>query len=55
MDLGTPVSEDYADRTPYAFTGTLHRFLVVLEPEKYSPEDQQRLQEMLAAAIMGGH
>ncbi|WP_094555826.1 arylsulfatase [Synechococcus sp. 1G10] len=55
MDLGTPTSEDYVDKMPYAFTGTLHRFMVVLEPEKLSPEDQQRLQEMLANAIMGAN
>lgn len=55
MDLGTPVAEDYADKVPYAFTGTLHKFFVVLEPEQLGSEDQQRLREMLANAIMGGH
>jgi arylsulfatase len=54
-DTGSPVAEDYADKMPYAFTGTLHRFMVVLEPEKLSDEDQSRLRDVLAHAIMGSH
>jgi arylsulfatase len=55
MDIGTPVAEEYADKLPYAFTGTLHRFVVVLEPEKLDAEEQGRLRDVLAHAIMGSH
>jgi arylsulfatase len=55
MDTGTPIVEDYADKMPYAFTGTLDRLVVVLEPEKLSAAEQRRLNEALAKAIMGGH
>lgn len=54
-DVGTPVVEDYADKMPYAFTGKLHRFMVVLEPEKLSGEEQSRLRDVLARAIVGSH
>jgi arylsulfatase len=30
-DMGTPVVEDYVDKMPFAFTGTLKRFVVILE------------------------
>ena len=53
-DTGTPIVEDYAGKMPYAFTGTLTRLGVVLEPEKLSAKEQEELRE-LAAAIMGGH
>jgi hypothetical protein len=39
-DLGTPVVEEYADKMPYEFTGTLSELAVVLEPEKLSPEEK---------------
>jgi arylsulfatase len=42
-DTGTPVVEDYVDKMPFAFTGTLKKFVVVLEPQKLSPEERQRL------------
>ena len=35
-DAGTPVVEDYADKMPYRFTGTLNKFGVILEPEKFA-------------------
>jgi arylsulfatase len=54
-DTGTPVVEDYADKMPYEFTGTLKKLAVVLEPEKLSQEDQHKLRELVAKAIMGGH
>ena len=53
--LGTPIVEDYADKMPYTFTGTLNKFAVVLEPEKLSPEEQEKLREHIAKAILGGH
>jgi arylsulfatase len=54
-DTGTPVVEDYAAKMPYAFTGTLKRLGVVLEPEKLTDADRQKLREALARALMAGH
>ena len=54
-DTGTPIVEDYADKMPYEFTGTLNKLAVVLEPEKLSPEEQEKLRDQIARAIMGGH
>jgi hypothetical protein len=54
-DTGTPIVEDYADKMPYAFTGTLAKLGVVLEPEKLSPEEQERLRDVLAKALTGSH
>jgi arylsulfatase A-like enzyme len=42
-DTGTPVVEDYAHKMPFAFSGTLKKVVVVLEPQKLSPEERQRL------------
>jgi hypothetical protein len=44
-DTGTPVVEDYVDKMPFAFTGTLKKFVVVLEPEKLTPEEKKRMLE----------
>jgi arylsulfatase A-like enzyme len=54
-DTGTPVVEDYIDKMPYEFTGTLKKLVVVLEPAKLSKKEQDRLRDMLAKAIMSGH
>jgi arylsulfatase A-like enzyme len=51
-DTGTPVLEDYADKMPFKFTGELKKFVVVLQPQKLSEEEQKRLQEQLAKAMM---
>jgi arylsulfatase len=51
-DTGTPVVEDYADQMPYPFTGTLKKFVVVLEPEKLTDEERQHLREEEAKAYM---
>ena len=51
-DTGTPVLEDYADKMPYPFTGTLRKFVVVLEPEKLTDEERQHLREQEAKAYM---
>src|SRR5215470_11355573 len=40
-DMGTPVVEDYSDKMPFAFTGTLKRFAVVLEPDNLTPEERR--------------
>jgi arylsulfatase A-like enzyme len=51
-DTGTPVIEDYLDKMPYQFTGTLKKFVVVLEPGKLSEEERNRLREAEAKAFM---
>jgi len=51
-DTGTPVLEQYADKMPYRFNGTLTKFVAILEPLKLSAEEQQRLHEELAKAMM---
>jgi hypothetical protein len=51
-DTGTPVLEAYESKMPYRFTGTLKRFVVVLEPLKLSEEEQRRLHNELAKAMM---
>jgi len=50
-DTGTPVLEEYADQMPFRFTGTLKRFVVVLEPLKLSADEQRRLHDELAKAM----
>lgn len=54
-DTGTPIVEDYANKMPFEFTGTLEKLGVVLEPEKLSAEEQEKLRDHLARAIMGSH
>ena len=43
------------DKMPFAFTGTLKKFVVVLEPEKLTPEERQRLLQEEARASMSVH
>ena len=50
-DTGTPVLEEYEDKMPFRFTGTLKRFVAVLEPLKLSADEQHRLHEELAKAM----
>jgi hypothetical protein len=50
-DTGTPVLEEYESKMPFPFTGTLTKFVVVLEPQKLTEEEQQRLREQLAKAM----
>ena len=54
-DTGTAIVDDYADKMPFAYQGKLNRFLVVLQPEKLSPEDKQRLLAQLAQMSMAVH
>jgi hypothetical protein len=49
------VVEDYNDKMPFDYQGALHRFLVVLQPEKLDPKDKQRLLEQLAQASAAVH
>jgi arylsulfatase A-like enzyme len=51
-DTGTAVVDDYAARMPFAFTGKLKKFVVVLEPQKLSPEEQKKLLRDEAEAAM---
>lgn len=51
-DMGTPVLEDYSDQMPFSFTGTLKKFVVVLQPEKLSEDEKKRLREEAAKAMM---
>jgi hypothetical protein len=44
-DTGTPIVEDYAAKMPYQFTGTLKKFVVILEPEKLTDEERKKLLE----------
>jgi len=46
------VIEDYAEKMPFRFTGTLNKFVVVLEPSSLSPEEQKRLHDALAKVMM---
>jgi len=52
QDIGTPVLEEYEAKMPYRFTGTLTKFVVVLEPQKLSEDEQHRRHEELAKAMM---
>src|SRR5215475_14017519 len=52
QDTGTPVLEEYEDKMPFPFTGTLTRFVVVLEPQKLSEDEQRRLHDELGKAMM---
>jgi arylsulfatase len=52
QDTGTPVLEEYDSKMPFSFTGTLSKFVVVLEPQKLSDDEQRRLHEELAKALM---
>ena len=54
-DMGTPVVEDYADKMPFTFTGTLKKLVVVLEPDNLTPEERQRLLAEEASASMSVH
>jgi arylsulfatase len=54
-DMGTPVVEDYVDKMPFAFTGTLRKFAVVLEPDKLTPEERKELLREEAKAYRSMH
>jgi arylsulfatase A-like enzyme len=54
-DMGTPVVEDYADKMPFAFTGTLKKVVAVLEPENLTADERKRLLEEEARASMSVH
>jgi arylsulfatase len=51
-DTGTPVVEDYVSKMPFAFSGTLKKVVVILEPEKLTEQERQRLRAEEARASM---
>ena len=55
MDTGTPVVEDYVGKMPFAFTGSLKKFIVVLEPDKLTPEERKALLAEEAKASAAVH
>jgi arylsulfatase A-like enzyme len=55
QDTGTPVVEDYVDKMPFAFTGTLKKVIVVLEPMNLSEEERQQLLQEEARAALAAH
>jgi arylsulfatase len=54
-DTGTPVVEDYVDKMPFPFTGTLKKFVVILEPQKLTEEERKHLLDEEARASMSVH
>jgi arylsulfatase len=55
QDTGTPVVEDYVDKMPFAFTGMLKKFVVILEPQNLTEEERKHLLEEEARALMAIH
>jgi arylsulfatase A-like enzyme len=51
-DTGTPVLEEYDSKMPFRFSGTLKKFVVVLDPQKLSEDELKRLHNELAKALM---
>src|SRR5262249_36815028 len=52
QDTGTPVLEEYDSTMPFPFTRTLSKFVVVLDAHKLSDDEQRRLPEELAKALL---
>jgi hypothetical protein len=46
------VVEDYVDKMPFSFTGTLKKFVVILEPEKLTEEERNRLSKGLHGPLI---
>jgi arylsulfatase len=51
-DTGTPVVENYVDKMPFRFTGTLKKLVVDLGPSKLTAKQQRELQQMKRAAVI---
>jgi hypothetical protein len=49
------VLEEYADKMPFRITGTLTKFVAVLEPSKLTADELRRLHEELAKAMSAVH
>ena len=53
MDLGTPVIEDYADRMPFKFTGTIQKVTIQLQPSTLTKADEKLLEKAESEAAAG--
>jgi len=51
-DTGTPVVDDYADKMPFAFNGTLKKFDVKLQPQNLTEDEKKKLREEVAQGSM---
>jgi len=51
-DTGRPVVENYADKMPYRFTGTLKKLGLILELQKLSEEERKHLREQESKGFM---
>lgn len=47
-----PVVEDYADRMPFKFTGTLSKFVIDLTPNPLTPEQSKEVDKDESAEDM---
>jgi hypothetical protein len=47
--------EEYEDKMPFRFTGTLAQFVVALDPSKLGADELRRLHEELAKATLALH
>jgi arylsulfatase A-like enzyme len=50
QDTGTPVIDDYTDRMPFRFTGTLSKFTIDLGASKLAQDDRRQLVDAQQAA-----
>jgi arylsulfatase len=51
-DTGTPVVEDYVDKMPFKFSGTLDRFIIDLSPSQLTPAQAKEVEQDGSAADM---
>ncbi len=52
MDTGTPVIEDYADKMPFKFTGTIEKVVVRLGEQKLTPAEEHEVEEVRSRGDM---
>ena len=50
MDTGTPVVEDYVDKMPFKFTGTLKKIVIELGKSGLGLNDEKKLRELTEKA-----
>jgi len=51
QDTGTPVVEDYVDKMPFKFTGTLTKFVINLTPSALTQEQAKEVDKSQRAAL----
>ncbi len=51
-DTGTPVVLDYEKKMPFAFTGTINKVFILLQPEKLTDQERKALLEQEAKTYM---